>query len=112
MGIWGRLPLGFKIGVPFFLLTLLVGVGGTFIATRLASQAAGDRLTVQLVQALSTADSELVGLEVRRVEALGALLDKPALASAVGRRDAALLLDQLDPLPPDVDWAAVIAPDG
>jgi len=38
--LWGRLPLSFKISLPFFLLTLLVGVGGTFEqAARLSKKA-------------------------------------------------------------------------
>src|SRR5687767_15795431 len=96
--LWGRLPLSFKISLPFFLLTLLVGVGGTYVATRLAWQAASDRLTIGLVEALRAADAELLGLESRRVDALGKLLDGPDLPGAVARRDAARLLDLLDPL--------------
>jgi putative nucleotidyltransferase with HDIG domain len=110
--LWGRLPLSFKISLPFFLLTLLVGVGGTYVATRLAWQAANDRLTIGLVEALRAADAELLGLEGRRVDALGKLLDGPELSAAIARRDAARLLDLLDPLPQDADWAAVVAADG
>ena len=53
-----RLPLGAKIALPYFLLTLLVGVGGTFVATRLASQSANDRLTPGLVEAIRAADAD------------------------------------------------------
>src|SRR3989442_13888060 len=100
---WHRLPLSAKIVLPYLLLTLLVGVGGTFVATRLAAQSANDRLTTALVEALRTADAELLARESQRVEAPGTGLGRHGLAGMVARRDAARLLDRLEPLRPGAD---------
>jgi hypothetical protein len=110
--LWRRLPLSAKIVMPYLLLTLLVGVGGTFVATRLAAQSANDRLTTGLVEALRTANTELLEREGERVAALGTLLDRDGVAEAVARRDAARLVALLDPLPPGADWAGVVDPSG
>jgi len=110
--LWRRLPLSAKIVLPYLLLTLLVGVGGTFVATRLAAQSANDRLTTALVEAVRTADAQLLERERERVDALGTLLDRDGLAEAVARRDAARLLELLDPLPTGADWAGLVDASG
>src|SRR5437763_7009299 len=98
---WRRLPLAGKIVLPYLLLTLLVGVGGTYVATRLVARSANDRLATALVEAVRRADAQLAEQEATRLAALDALAGRPGLVEAVaGGRG-------LEPgsRPAGVDWA-------
>jgi putative nucleotidyltransferase with HDIG domain len=107
--LWQRLPLSAKIALPNFLLTLVLALAGTYVATRLAAGSANDRLTTALVEAVRVGDAELARLEEGRLTALRELGTRAELSHPVaGPSDGAALR----PVPAGADWVALVAPDG
>jgi putative nucleotidyltransferase with HDIG domain len=112
LNVWRRLPLAGKIVLPYLLLTLLVGVGGTFLTARIVAGSANERLTGALVEAARRADAELLVQEEARLRALDALGARTALVEAVARQDRAAIGVGLAPAPAGVDWATAIDAQG
>jgi putative nucleotidyltransferase with HDIG domain len=110
--LWQRLPLAAKIALPYFLLTVVLALAGTYVATRLAARSANDRLTTALVEAVRAGDTELARLEEERLSALRELGPRPAAAPPPPARDRAGAGAALRPVPAGVDWAALVAADG
>ncbi len=63
-----------KIILPYVLLTLIVGLGGTFIVTRLVSDTVEERLENQLLGSGTTVNNAVIDQEETRLTILRHLI--------------------------------------
>jgi putative nucleotidyltransferase with HDIG domain len=92
------LPIRAKIIVPFFVVLLLVGVLGTWLATARLSLAAAAEFDAGLLRASLLANDRLEVLETDRLAQLRAATDTLGVSEAVARGDQPTLARLLTPL--------------
>ncbi|HYS02756.1 MAG TPA: HD domain-containing phosphohydrolase [Candidatus Eisenbacteria bacterium] len=92
------LPIRAKIIVPFFVVLLLVGVLGTWLATARLSLAAAAEFDAGLLRASLLANDRLEVLETDRLAQLRAATDTLGVPEAVARGDRPTLARLLTPL--------------
>lgn len=90
--------IGTKIIIPYFLLTLVVAVAGTFIITTLVTSTLQERFTNQLLDAGRVVAESMVRYESERLQTLRAVVATEGVADNVATADAnqlAALVPQL-----------------
>lgn len=101
-----------KLIGPYLILTVLVAMVGTYIATRLAFGSAQERFERQLAEAANVAADGIVRREADHLAELRAMVFTEQVAEAVENRDVDLLRERLLPLAVNKQVDVVATVDG
>ena len=86
---------------PYLVLTMLVAVSGTFLATRLVTDSLGERFAAQLSEAGIAASDAVVRREQSHLETLRSIAYPVGVSESVEARDAAALQALIEPIAPN-----------
>ena len=83
---------------PYLVLTMLVAISGTFLATRLVTDSLGERFAAQLSEAGIAASDAVVRREQSHLETLRSIAYTVGVSESVEARDAAALQALIEPI--------------
>jgi two-component system, OmpR family, sensor histidine kinase VicK len=104
--------IGTKIILPYFLLTLVVAVTGTFIITTLVTNTLQERFTNQLLDAGRVVAESMVRYEAERLQTVRAVVATIGVAESVAMADSNQLAALVPQLVINSDNDAVVLLDG
>ncbi|MEP6987717.1 MAG: cache domain-containing protein, partial [Chloroflexota bacterium] len=83
-----RVPIRFKITIPFILLALVLAVAGAYVVSQIVFESLDDRFTNQLIEVGKLASDHMVQEEQERLKTLRLLANMDGIAEALVLKDA------------------------
>jgi putative nucleotidyltransferase with HDIG domain len=93
-----RLPIRFKITLPYIFLALVIAVGGAYVITQVVLDSVAERFTNQLIESGMLSSESVIREEERLLEELRLMAHTRGLGEAISQEDSEQLRELLLPL--------------